>query len=233
MPRTNNRLAAKSQVIRFPAKRWCVWVTQARDDGTCLVLAGNHGWAHPDYQNALDDARWLARNFNLPIWNTADRRNQTSPRRWRRCATVHNTRAPSTKETTMDMRRYSGDHFIKVDDVRERPIEAQIAVVKAGRFDKADIVFETGDILSLNATNTKILVCAYGPNSEDWIAKSIEMFLGEVEFQKKMQEAVVVRPISPPLKLAEQTKLPPADDKKKSPPTAVNGKDDLDDEIPF
>jgi hypothetical protein len=126
----------------------------------------------------------------------------------------------------MDMRKYSGDHFIKINDVRDGPIQAQIAVVKTGKFDKPDLVFESGDVLSLNATNTKILVRAYGPNSRDWIAKSIEMFLGEVEFQKKMQEAVVVRPISPPLKPAEQAKLPPAD--------LVSGKDgDLDDKIPF
>jgi hypothetical protein len=66
------------------------------------------------------------------------------------------------------------------------------------------VIFEDGSILGLNATNTKILVKAYGPNSDVWIGKEIELFLGEVEYQKKMQPAVVVKPISPPIKAAHK-----------------------------
>jgi hypothetical protein len=124
------------------------------------------------------------------------------------------------RRTTMDMRRFSGEHYIKVAEVRDGPIHAQIAAVKQGKFDKPDLVFETGDVLSLNATNSKILLRAFGPNSEDWIGKQLELFLGEVQFQQKVQEAVIVRPISPPLKPADQTKLPP-------------GGDDMNDQIPF
>ena len=53
----------------------------------------------------------------------------------------------------MDMRKYSGEHFVKVDDVKDGPIKGQIAVVKEGKWDKPNIVFESGDVLSLNATN--------------------------------------------------------------------------------
>ena len=121
----------------------------------------------------------------------------------------------------MDMRKYSGEQFIKVDDVREGPLQVQIALVKQGKFDKPDMNFETGEILSLNATNTKILVRAYGPNSEDWVGKEIELTLGQVEFQKKLQDAVVVKPISPPIAAAEKAAA------------AVKIGDPMNDEIPF
>lgn len=62
----------------------------------------------------------------------------------------------------MDMRKFAGEQFIRVDDVRDGPISLQIAMVKEGKFDKPDMIFKTGEILSLNSTNTKILVRAYG-----------------------------------------------------------------------
>jgi hypothetical protein len=120
----------------------------------------------------------------------------------------------------MDMRKYSGEAFLKVSDVRDGPLQMQIAAIREGRYDKPDAVFETGEALSLNATNRKILVRAYGPDSDDWVGKVIELFLGEIEFQKQMHEAVLVRPVSPPLKAAERTK------------PAQKRSADFDDEIP-
>jgi hypothetical protein len=106
----------------------------------------------------------------------------------------------------MDMRKFSGEHFIKVDDVRDGPLNQVIAAVKIGKYGKPDLIFESGDLLSLNATNNSVLVRAYGPNSDDWIGKELELFHGEIEYQGKMQEAVLVRPISPPLKRSAKTK---------------------------
>jgi hypothetical protein len=105
----------------------------------------------------------------------------------------------SAGDTIMDMRKYSGASFIKVEDVRSSPIRGQIAVIKPGKYDKPDLVFETGEILGLNTTNNRALVRAYGPNSDDWVGKEIELLLGEIEYQGKMQEAVLVKPISPPI----------------------------------
>jgi hypothetical protein len=51
----------------------------------------------------------------------------------------------------------------------------------------------------LNATNTKTLVRAYGPNSEDWIGKEVELAPGTVKFNGEPQEVVIVKPISPPI----------------------------------
>jgi hypothetical protein len=35
----------------------------------------------------------------------------------------------------------------------------------------------------VNATNNRILMRAYGRNSDDWVGKEIELYLGEIEFQ--------------------------------------------------
>jgi hypothetical protein len=74
---------------------------------------------------------------------------------------------------------------------------------------------------------------SYGPSSEDWLGKEIELRLGEVEFQKKMQDTVIIEPISPPLsaaaKAAAAAKLPDA-----SAPSLVGEPSaDPDDPIPF
>jgi hypothetical protein len=106
--------------------------------------------------------------------------------------------------------KYLGSSFIKVDDVRNCSLPLQIATVKEGKFDKLDVVSETGETLSLNATNTKILVRAYGPNSDEWIGKEIELTLGTVNFQGKPQEAVIVKPISPSIATANRTAKPDA-----------------------
>jgi hypothetical protein len=53
-------------VVRFPGRHAaCVWVI--REDAAWLVLARGHGWLHGDYLDALDDARWLARNLGFTI----------------------------------------------------------------------------------------------------------------------------------------------------------------------
>jgi hypothetical protein len=112
----------------------------------------------------------------------------------------------------MDMRKYSGANFLKVDDVRAAPLREIIATVKVGKYDKPDLYLESGDCLSLNATNTATLIRAYGPNSDDWLHKEIELFGGEIEFQNKPIDAVLVKPISPVLKQQERTKPPAAHD---------------------
>jgi hypothetical protein len=122
----------------------------------------------------------------------------------------------------MDMRKFSGEHFVKVADVKDGPIQGQIAVVKEGKYDKANIVLESGDVLSLNATNSQTLMRAYGTDSDYWIGKQIELFLGVIQYQGSDHEAVLVRPVSTPLKLADQKKP------QKKPP-----KGDFDDENSF
>ena len=118
----------------------------------------------------------------------------------------------------MDMQKFSGGSFVKVDDVKEGPIKEQIDTVTIGKWDKPNLVFESGNLLSVNATNNLILMRAYGRNSDDWVGKEVELYLGKIEFQGIPREAVLVRPISPPIKKPNK---PPAQ------------KPDFDDEIPI
>jgi hypothetical protein len=120
----------------------------------------------------------------------------------------------------MDMRKFSGETFVKLADVRDRPLLQTIAEIKTGKFEKPNLVFESGEALSLNASNNRILLRAYGPNSDDWVGKEIELYAGQVEFQGRPLDAVLVRPITP-------TPPPP---KKPAAKAAVR---DPDDTIPF
>jgi hypothetical protein len=115
----------------------------------------------------------------------------------------------------MDMKRYVGVMFITVDVVRDGPLRMQIAAIQEGQFEKPDMVFKGGEILTLNATNTRILVRAYGQESADWIGKEVELALGQIPFQGQLRDSVVVKPISP--SVADKGK----------------GTNDLDDEVPF
>jgi hypothetical protein len=48
--------------------------------------------------------------------------------------------------------------------------------------------------LSVNTTNAKILVRAFGPESESWIGKKIKLVLGTIDFRGEPQESVIVEP---------------------------------------
>jgi hypothetical protein len=144
----------------------------------------------------------------------------------------HEDKLESKRDREMDMRKYSGHRYIKPDHVRYDQLQEQIVDVRLGNYDKPDLIFESGDLLSLNATNNQTLICAYGANSDDWCGKVIELFLGELKFQGKTIEAVLVRPISPPLEPAEQTK-PNAPKEELSETEETSRAGDVDDNIPF
>jgi hypothetical protein len=133
------------------------------------------------------------------------------------------------EDDMIDMRKFGGEYYITVADVREGSLLMKIADAREGKFDKPDLIFETGDVLSLNATNRKTLMRAYGPTSDTWINKQVELVLGQVLFQGNPQEGVVVKPISPPLTAAEKTAV--ADLPKLSRPGG--GAHDMDEAIPF
>jgi hypothetical protein len=100
-------------------------------------------------------------------------------------------------ETTMDITKYLGSAFLRVGDVKVNgPIRMVIESVTEGRFDKPDLTFDDGTRLSLNVTNTRTLARAYGTDGAGWIGKEIELYLGETEYEGKLQESILVKPIS-------------------------------------
>jgi hypothetical protein len=68
--RDKGNRAMPADIIRFPQRRRTAVFIVVDDDGW-LVLAGSHGWLHGDYDAALTDARWLARNLALSIRSAA------------------------------------------------------------------------------------------------------------------------------------------------------------------
>ena len=124
----------------------------------------------------------------------------------------------------MDVSKYLGNAFLTVGHVKVNgPIRMVIESVTEGKFDKPDLTFDDGTRLSLNVTNTRTLARAYGTDGAGWIGKEIELYLGETEYEGKLQESILVKPISPPIE-----KRPPPKPKGES-----DKRGDLDDEIPF
>jgi hypothetical protein len=116
----------------------------------------------------------------------------------------------------MDMRSYSAQYFIRLEDVSEGPLEKTIAKVVPGSFDKPEACFDDGSKLSLNKTSVLALSKAFGWESADWIGKPVEIYEGSVVFKGTAQPGVLVRPVVT------------------SPSSASTPrKDDLDDEIAF
>jgi len=96
----------------------------------------------------------------------------------------------------MDMRKY-GSAFIKPDDVRDGPRQERIVnVYVSEKYNCPVLDFESGDQLSLNVTNTRIMNKAYTTESDNWLGHVIELSLGTYTYKDETNETVVVRPIS-------------------------------------
>src|SRR5262245_50484823 len=99
----------------------------------------------------------------------------------------------------MDVSKYVGSVFLKVDDIKASSRRVTIVDVVEGRFGKLDLHFDDGTCLSCNATNSRMLARAYGMDSDDWTDKQVELVVGEIKSDGKMNEAILVKPISPPI----------------------------------
>src|SRR4051812_49192379 len=97
----------------------------------------------------------------------------------------------------MDMSKYASSSFIKFDDLAEGPEEKVIAEIGEGKYEKPVVTFTGGTKLSLNGTNVRTLITAFGPNDEDWIGQRIELFAGTVKFNGKDTDSVLVRALDP------------------------------------
>jgi hypothetical protein len=110
----------------------------------------------------------------------------------------------------MDMSKYGGNAFIGLDDVRDGPRRGVIEEVSiSDKFDKPVLHFSDGTKLSVNKTNSRMLIKSFGADSEAWVGHEIKMFLGRVEFSGQPRESVLIAPLQ------------------------SRGSDDMDDSIPF
>jgi hypothetical protein len=124
----------------------------------------------------------------------------------------------------MDMREYINGDFIRVEHLRNGPRRERIADAEKGQFDRPVAIFEGGDKLTLNHTNCRTLIQAYGERSEDWVGKLIELQLGKLPYKGELVDGVVVVPIDPPTRDPNVPVLP-----KPKP----SRREEMDDEVPF
>jgi hypothetical protein len=119
-----------------------------------------------------------------------------------------------------DYVKYLGKFFLKLDAVQDGPIQRTIVGGEDGAYDHYEIVFDTGERLSLNRTNFRALYVDYGP-PENWPGKLIELYEGPLLYQGKAQPGLRVRPLDP------RTRRDPP------PPRKPGDNSDLDDSIGF
>jgi hypothetical protein len=125
--------------------------------------------------------------------------------------------------TITDMSEYAGISFIKLEDLqRSGPREETIADCVPGKYG-VELIFESGDQLSLNKTSLRTLRKAYGDDGRSWVGKCVKCHAGQVPYEDGMTDAALVEPISPP---TSDGKLPPP-----KPKAAIS--EDFDDEIPM
>jgi hypothetical protein len=166
----------------------------------------------------------------------------------------------------MNMTDFVNSNYIKGEDIAQNVlIEATIASVKKKEFEdggKSVLALEDGRQVVLNQTRLKVLIGAFGPNSDNWIGKPVILSRGQEKYGGKPVPAVRIEPIVAP-RIGETSEanarvLPspaatskPAqitrgsteirsssgalDDPPPSPPpaTSYDGPNDVDDDIPF
>lgn len=87
--------------------------------------------------------------------------------------------------------------YIAAPDLQSRAIELIISQVDTQKFDDGPklIVFFQGKKkgLLLNVTNMKNITTLYGPETDNWIGKTITLFPAWVDYKGQTTEAVRVR----------------------------------------
>jgi hypothetical protein len=126
----------------------------------------------------------------------------------------------------MDIRdQMQSSGFIKVPDLANGPERNVIDDVRPGRYERPDLFLQDGRMLSLNITNMRALASVWGTETDAWIGKEIELYVGKIQFQGELRDSVLVRPISPAIPLSERP--------KPQPKPKQNAATDMNDDIPF
>jgi hypothetical protein len=140
-----------------------------------------------------------------------------------------NASAPTRGDKSMDVSNFvSSSGFIKPADLADGPRREVIADVRPGKYERPDMEFQSGGILSINGTNMRILTNAWGTETDAWAGKEVELYVGKTQFQGQDRDSVLVKTISPPIPSSERPKPKPTVAAPKS-----SLADDLSDEIPF
>jgi hypothetical protein len=123
----------------------------------------------------------------------------------------------------MDVSDLITSGFIKVDTLASGPMRAVVSDVVDGRFGKPDLQLQGGGALGLNATNLRTMANAWGPETDNWIGKEIELYVGKTSYEGRDRDSVLVRTISPHTAWRSTSGVPRPQPRHK----------ELDDDIPF
>jgi hypothetical protein len=125
------------------------------------------------------------------------------------------------KTTMPSAAKFLGKTFLKLGDVKVNgPIRLFTFKATEGQYGKIDLEFDDHTVLSLNVTNTRAMYRAYGDDYGKWGGKEVELVVGEIEFEGKPTESIILKPISPPIE-------------KKPPKPRKDSGSDMDDEVRF
>src|SRR4051794_21868965 len=94
------------------------------------------------------------------------------------------------------MTEYAGSSYIKFDDVVGAPRREKIADVRKGDFGRPVLALESGALLTVNQTNARTLVRAYGKDPSKYIGMIVELFAGQTKYENEIKDSVLIRPIS-------------------------------------
>ena len=106
------------------------------------------------------------------------------------------SRQERREEKSMDMRKYVTGTFISLDDLRDGSRREKIVDVVEGKYGKPNLVFEGGDMASVNTTNGRVLMRAFGPETTSWPGREVDLCIGPLEYQGGTQDGVRIRPIA-------------------------------------
>jgi hypothetical protein len=109
-------------------------------------------------------------------------------------STAHLSSAIKEPKVMVDMSKYIASNFIKYEDVEGAPAKKTIVKVEPGKFDKPVLTFNDGKQLGLNKTNVRMLVRAFGKDDAGWLGNTVELYAGNVQFQNKSFDTVLINP---------------------------------------
>jgi hypothetical protein len=160
-----------------------------------------------------------------------------------------NQRRNETETHMPSALKYAGSSFVTLASLRDKPpLLERISFVQEevdGKYgDRLVMTFESGKKLSLNKTSVSNLRRDVDDNYDLWTGHGVKVFAGQVEFQNRLTDCVIVeavdvdKPIQESRKaLVERSPAKPARGVRTTtiadPKELADERVDMDDEIPF
>jgi hypothetical protein len=94
----------------------------------------------------------------------------------------------------LNARKYSASTFLSLEDLSNGPRTETIENVAVGNYDKLVATFRSGAKLSLNKTNVKTLIAAFGDDADKWVGNDVKLSAGKTDYQGENVDTILVEP---------------------------------------